>query len=81
MKFQLEVNSELLEQEFTSEEELKAFLLKWNRDHAFEVEDLFLSVDQFFDMLKDEMMVSCYSPFMCEMGDDHVDIELVIVSE
>lgn len=81
MKFKLEVNAVELDQVFDSEEAVKEYLNTWNRAHAFEVEDQFLDVDQFFNLLKDELMVSCYSQFMCEMGDDYVDVELIVFSE
>jgi predicted HAD superfamily phosphohydrolase len=81
MKFKLEVNTVELDQVFESEEAVKEYLNTWNRAHAFEVEDSFLNVDQFFEMLKEELCVSCYSMFMCEMGDDYVEIALIVVSE
>lgn len=82
MKFQLEINETMLDRKFTSEEELKAYLVEWNKGGLFEVEDAEITVDAFFDLLKNEIgAVSCYSPAMCEMGDDYVEIELHVYSE
>lgn len=81
MNFKLEVNETMLDEVFVSEEALKAYLVEWNQGGTFEVEDTQLNVDQFFDLLKNEIgAVSCYSPAMCERGDDYVEIELHVYS-
>lgn len=82
MKFQLAFNDEVLDGVLDSEEAVKAYLTHCNNGKPFAVEDKLIDVDAFFDMLKNEIgAVSCYSPAMCEMGDDYVEVELIIVPE
>lgn len=81
MQFKLEVNHEEIEKTFPTVESVKAYLSEWNPSPMFEVEDEYLDVDQFFELLKTEFCVSCYTLAMCELGDDYVEIALIVVSE
>lgn len=88
MKYILQVNNYPTDGRFADEEALKAYLIKWNtwgNDTApFIVQDddevgQVVTVDELVKALLTEDKVVCESPRMCEMGDDYVDLLLIVI--
>lgn len=86
MKYQLIINGHPTDGHFADLEQLKAYLIKWNyvNKDKFEVMEkgdenyTVVGIDDFVNMLLKGDEVECHSEEMCEMGDDFVDVRLIV---
>lgn len=86
MKYALEVNNYPTDGRFADEEALKAYLIqwKWDKDQEFIIQDedeegQVVTVDELVKALLTEDHIVCETPCMCEMGDDFVDLLLIVI--
>jgi len=86
MKYKLKVNGYSTDGHFADAEGLKAYLIKWKwaSDEQFNISDdedeegKDVSVEELVQTLLKGDNVVCWTPCMCEMGDDYVELLLII---
>lgn len=87
MKYILQVNNYSTDGRFADEEALKAYLLQWRSDESqpFVIDDQEddgekeVTIEELVQALLTGDKVVCWTPCMCEMGDDFVDLLLITI--